>query len=126
MGLGADAVAPMAPHLLVVSGDSGAAAERVRKALAMIAEAASARLPGYEPLMWSDLAAERGAEITAAMHDFLRRSDLPPTRIAEREGEVSGISYRVRGAGPPLLSYQDDVVHRTEPFTTPQIDAINP
>ena len=95
--------APMPRRLLVISGDRGAAAERVLTALGTIGEAISAVLPSYEGLMWSDLAAERGAEISGIMLDFLRETDLPPARPAEREGEVAGISYRVRGDGPPLL-----------------------
>src|SRR5438045_8431024 len=41
------------------------------------------------------------------MQEFLARPDLPRLRSAagvrEEEGEIAGISYRVRGAGPPLV-----------------------
>ena len=55
---------------------------------------------------WSDLASERGAEIGTAMLDFLNRFEqgksvtitLPP-----QQGEIAGISYRIRGAGRPLV-----------------------
>jgi len=57
-------------------------------------------------LPWSDLASERGAEIGTAMLDFLNRFEqgksvtitLPP-----QQGEIAGISYRIRGAGRPLV-----------------------
>jgi SAM-dependent methyltransferase len=103
MTLDARAVAPMAPRLLVVAGDRGAAAERVRTASAAIGGAVSAILPNYEGVMWSDVVAERGTEISAIMLDFLRQTDLPPLRPTERVGEAAGISYHICGAGPPLL-----------------------
>jgi SAM-dependent methyltransferase len=40
------------------------------------------------------------------MQAFLARPGLPPVRpatAAGQEGEIAGISYRVRGAGPPLV-----------------------
>ena len=103
MTLDARAVTPLAPHLLVIAGDRGAAAERVRTASAAIGGAVSATLPNYEAVMWSDVVAERGTEISAIMLDFLRQTDLPPARPTELAGEVAGISYRIHGAGPPLL-----------------------
>ena len=103
MTLDARVVAPLAPHLLVIAGDRGAAAERVRTASAAIEGARFANLPNYEGVMWSDVIAERGTEISAIMLDFLRQTDLPPARPTELAGEVDGISYWIHGAGPPLL-----------------------
>jgi hypothetical protein len=34
---------------------------------------------------------------------FLGRHSLPAVRLSEAEGEVAGITYRIRGAGPPLF-----------------------
>jgi predicted nicotinamide N-methyase len=99
--------AGLAARTLVITGDRGAAAERVATALQSVEHTASVRLADYEALMWSDLAADRGAEIATAMHDFLQSVDgrpVPETmRLPESEGEAAGISYRIRGAGPPLL-----------------------
>jgi hypothetical protein len=57
--------------------------------------------------MWSDLLADRTAEIGATMLDFLTRIDranpVPAAPLAEGEGEVAGISYHIRGAGPSLV-----------------------
>src|SRR5215472_4845797 len=96
--------ADLASRLLVISGDHGAAAERVETAAHSTAGIASATLRDYEALMWSDLAADRGADIAAAMFDFLRSMDqrrpLATARLAEGEGEAAGIFYRVRGTGP--------------------------
>ena len=61
-----------------------------------VAGAVSTTLPNYEAVMWSDVVAERGTEISAIMLDFLRQTDLPPARPTELAGEVAGISYRLR------------------------------
>jgi hypothetical protein len=53
---------------------------------------------------WSDVIADRGAEIGAAMLDFLDRHPLPAVRLSEPEGEAAGVLYRICGAGPPLAS----------------------
>jgi hypothetical protein len=58
-------------------------------------------LRGYASLTWSDLAAERGDEILGTIQDFLPRHDANPpltaSAAAEPEGEIAGISYRIRG-----------------------------
>jgi SAM-dependent methyltransferase len=75
--------------------------------LANLPNATSHILRGYEYLPWSDVAAERGAEIGPAMLDFFGRIDrghpLAVMTLPEQQGEVAGISYRIRGAGPPLV-----------------------
>src|SRR5215469_13945247 len=97
----------LVPRLLAISGDHGATAERVHAVAQSTAGMVSATLRDYEALMWSDLAADRGVEIAAAMGGFLQsmeeRHPLETTRLQEGEGEVAGIFYRVRGAGPPLV-----------------------
>ena len=101
------ALAPLASQLLIVTGDKGAGAQRVHAVLPALTGAETVVLRDYAGLTWSDLAAERGAEIVGAMQDFLSRHDakwLPAaSAIGEPEGEIAGISYRIRGAGPPLV-----------------------
>jgi SAM-dependent methyltransferase len=101
------ALAGLGQRLLVVTGDHGPGASRVRVALPAVAPAASCVLRDYAGFTWADLAVERGGEIGAALADFLTgldaREPLPAADPAVREGEVAGISFRVRGAGPPLL-----------------------
>jgi ubiquinone/menaquinone biosynthesis C-methylase UbiE len=100
-------LAPLAGRLLVVTGDRGAGARRVRAGLSELPQAMAVVLEDYAGLTWADIAAERGDRIGAAMQEFLARPELPrvqPTAgLPEQEGEISGISYRVRGAGPPLV-----------------------
>lgn len=98
------ALAPLAGRLLVVTGDHGPGARRVRAVLPDLPVAVAVVLDDYAGLTWSDLAAEQGERIGTAMQDFLAAGDaLPPAGLAEQEGEITGISYRVRGAGPALL-----------------------
>jgi len=100
-------LAPLAERLLVVTGDRGPGARRVQAGLSELPQAAIAVLEDYVGHTWADIAAERGDSIDAAMQEFLARPGLPPARPAtappDQEGEIAGISYRVRGAGPPLV-----------------------
>lgn len=61
-------------------------------------------LDDYAGLTWADLAADRGDDIDAAIREFhQRRAPLPAAGLREQEGEIAGISFRIRGAGPPLM-----------------------
>jgi SAM-dependent methyltransferase len=96
----------LAARMLAVAGDRGPTAEGTAKLLADLPNATSYILRGYEYLPWSDLASERGAEIGAAMLDFLDRfkhGKSLTTILPAQQGEVAGISYRIRGAGPPPI-----------------------
>jgi len=97
-------LAPLAGRLLVVTGDHGPGARRVAAGLVELPEATTVVLDDYIGHTWADIAAERGDGIGAAMQEFLRRPDaLPASGPAAQEGEIAGISYRVRGEGPPLV-----------------------
>jgi hypothetical protein len=61
-------LAPLAGHLLVVTGDHGPGARRVRAGLAELPEAARVVLDDYAGHTWADIAAERGDSIGAALH----------------------------------------------------------
>jgi ubiquinone/menaquinone biosynthesis C-methylase UbiE len=58
-------------------------------------------------LGWSDVASERTREFADAMLEFLSRFPVPDVAksvaLPQGEGEVAGISYRIRGVGPPLV-----------------------
>jgi ubiquinone/menaquinone biosynthesis C-methylase UbiE len=97
-------LAPLAGHLLVVTGDHGPGARRVQAGLAELPEAKRVVLGDYAGHTWADLAAERGDGIGAAMEEFIAgRDKLPAARLPDEEGEIAGISYRVRGTGAPLV-----------------------
>ncbi len=95
---------PLAARLLVVTGDHGPGARRVRAGLAELPEATTVVLDDYAGHTWADIAADRGDSIGAAMEGFLQRQGaLPAAGLPGQEGEIAGISYRVRGAGAPLV-----------------------
>jgi ubiquinone/menaquinone biosynthesis C-methylase UbiE len=99
---------PLASRLLVISGDQGRPAERARQVMMNLPEATLHILRDYvSPTPYTDLAVERTDEIRAAMTEFLARIDQrqrPRTvALSEGKGEIAGISYRVQGAGSPLV-----------------------
>lgn len=96
-------LAALASRMLVVAGDQGRLARGVVELTANLSSVSAHILRGYEWQPWSDVIADRGAEIGGAMLDFLDRHPLPAVRLSEPEGEVAGITYRIRGAGPPLF-----------------------
>ena len=97
-------LAPLSRRLLVVTGDRGPGPRRVRAGLSELPQATTVVLDDYPGHTWADIAAERGDGIGAAMQDFLaQREALPKAGLPEQEGEVAGISFRIRGAGPPLV-----------------------
>jgi len=97
-------LAPLAGRLLVVTGDHGPGARRVRAGLAELPEATRVVLDDYAGHTWADLAAERGDSIGAAIQEFLQRHGaLPAAGLSDEDGEIAGISYRVRGEGAPLV-----------------------
>ncbi|MGD9617497.1 MAG: methyltransferase domain-containing protein [Alphaproteobacteria bacterium] len=91
----------LGPRFLVLAGDAGPSAQGPARLLTELTQARSLVLRDYECLAWSDLAADRGAEIASAWLRFLDGLPLPALVMPEGEGEVAGISYR--GSGPPLV-----------------------
>src|SRR5205823_12518218 len=78
---------------------------------------------GYECLPWSDVIAERGAEIASALLDFLDAHPLPPVSLQQGEGEAAGITYRIRGKGPPLVLMPLDLAPSQWEPVIPQLSA---
>ncbi len=101
--------ADVAERLLMIGAGRGPSAEATARAAAALPAAQYVVLAGYAaPGSWTDAVADRGAEISRAMVDFLGRlaggghpADVP--RVAAAEGVHAGISYRMRGAGPALV-----------------------
>jgi SAM-dependent methyltransferase len=97
-------LARLSERLLVVTGDRGPGARRVQAGLSELPQGTAVVLDDYAGLTWSDIAAERGDSIAAAMQEFLAHRDpVPFAGLPEQEGEIASISYRVRGAGAPLV-----------------------
>ena len=100
-------LSPVASRLVVFTGDQGLPAEQLRRSLAGPQDATLISLRNYLGVLWADVAADRTQEVGTAMLDALQRADLRHRSEAlvlpEGEGEVAGIAYRIRGAGPPLV-----------------------
>ena len=97
-------LASLGARLMVVTGDHGLGARRVQAVLPDLPEATEVVLDDYAGLTWADLAADRGDDIDAAIREFhQRRAALPAAGLREQEGEIAGVSFRIRGAGPPLV-----------------------
>src|SRR2546426_5123574 len=106
-GLEATPLGALASRVLVLTGDQGAPAEAIRKAMAALPEATLITLHDYFSHTRADLLTDRMEDIGTAMLAFLARMDqlhtVKPVPLPAQEGEVEGISYRVQGAGAPLV-----------------------
>ena len=105
-GFDPQTVEHLASKLLVVTGDRGPIAEALRGAMNRLPGSQLVSLRDYEMFAWSDVAAERTREFGAAMLEFLARMTPAARRsvaLLEGAGEAAGISYRIRGSGPPLV-----------------------
>jgi SAM-dependent methyltransferase len=98
---------PLGSRLLLVTGDQGQPAENVRRLLTALPEAACHILRDYASFPWSDVMADRSAEIAPALLNFLNVASqggpVAPVSLPEQHGEAAGISYHIRGSGPPLV-----------------------
>ncbi len=108
-GTGGSVLGAVAPRLLVLTGDRGRSAEALQRATTSLTGATLVTLSDYFSPGWADVAVDRTDEIYSAMIEFLGRVDrmeddnAPPLR--EGEGDVAGISYTIRGSGPPLVLF---------------------
>jgi ubiquinone/menaquinone biosynthesis C-methylase UbiE len=92
-----------AERVLMISGEYGPTFEVCLRAADRLPGAGRTVLDSYEALGWSDVGADRSAEIAAAMTGFLQRYAADTPRAPATEGNHAGISYRIEGQGPALL-----------------------
>jgi ubiquinone/menaquinone biosynthesis C-methylase UbiE len=101
------ALRALSSRLLVYTGDQGPPAASVRRAAEMLPEATMVTLRDYFGHPRADVAVDHVEMIGTTMLAFLARLDqshaIRPVALPEGEGEMAGISYRIRGAGPPLV-----------------------
>jgi SAM-dependent methyltransferase len=101
--------AELADRVLMIAAERGPSADATARAAAALPAAELVVLAGYEaPGSWADAVADRSGEIAGTMIEFLGRlaaaghaADAP--RAVAPEGSHSGITYRIRGAGPALV-----------------------
>jgi ubiquinone/menaquinone biosynthesis C-methylase UbiE len=101
--LDAEGFGGLGSRMLAIAGDLGPTAEGAVKLLAGLPEAKCQILRGYECHPWSDVIAERGPQIGPEMLAWVAAHPIPAVPLPEKDGELAGISYRIRGAGPPLI-----------------------
>lgn len=93
----------VAPRLLAIAGETGPTAQGADNLKQELPSARLHTLRGYEWFPWSDLTADRGAEVVQAFREFGDLHATAAVDLPESEGEVAGISYRIRGRGAPLV-----------------------
>jgi ubiquinone/menaquinone biosynthesis C-methylase UbiE len=111
MRLDARPLERVAPRLLMISGDTGLSAEVGRRAHQRLPAAQWHALPGYAAMGWSDVIADRTAEVAGTIVRFLtgdRGQNPIPNRepgpaLAAGSGIHAGLTYRIEGHGPPLI-----------------------
>ncbi len=94
---------------LVIAGDQGAPAKLAADLAGKMPSSELANLKGYSSPMWADTIADRQADVTSFLMDFLRRrqhdTNLPVVSLENTQGTVGGIRYKVTGSGPPLVLF---------------------
>jgi SAM-dependent methyltransferase len=118
---------PFRSRLLVITGDQGPTGERTRFLLNDMPGTELLTLHNYESLPWSDVIADHTEDIGGALLEFLdhlqQDSPIPVVNLAEEDGEFGGISYRIRGSGPPLLLLPLDLASSQWEPLVPRVSA---
>ncbi len=111
-----DALRALAPRLLVFTGDGDSRTQGVKRAVESTPDATLVTFPGYVSPAWADAIADYPGEISSTMMDFLSRMEsrqgTPALRVPEEEEEeIAGISYRIKGSGPPLVLFPQSLAN---------------
>jgi SAM-dependent methyltransferase len=94
----------IAARLLLISGDKGLTAQTAEHAEPRLPQARRHVLKDYAAAAWSDVIVDRGGEVAGAMTAFLRDAPaLPNAALGARSGAHVGLTYRIEGAGSPLI-----------------------
>jgi ubiquinone/menaquinone biosynthesis C-methylase UbiE len=97
------ALGDVASRLLAIAGDQGVNAQGAIRLAQRLPGVSAHALRNYEYFPWTDVIADRGAEVGRAMMDFIDHHPVPAAALPEIADEVSNVSYRIRGSGPPLV-----------------------
>jgi len=93
-------------RLLIIAGATGITAETSKRGITRLPGAQLHVLADYDASGWSDVAADRPAELADTMVGFLAaQSALAAADVArgESSGSHAGITYTIAGNGPPLI-----------------------
>jgi SAM-dependent methyltransferase len=93
-----------AARTLLISAEQGMTGPVTARAAERLPGAKRHIIAGYDAAGWSDTVADRTADVTGAMRDFLVRHRADPaTRQAVTSGTHAGLTYSIEGAGPALV-----------------------
>lgn len=99
-----DSVRSLSSRLLVFTGDQESSSARVRSVLENLPGARHVVFRDYALLGWNDVIADHlekvGSEILSFLAEHSRSGSAPHS---EESGEIAGITYSIRGTGPPLV-----------------------
>ena len=94
-------------RVLLIGGDRGPQAAVVPDLLRELPHARALRLHNHAAAAWADTVAERPEEVGGALLEFLdamtSQEQVPAVQLQPGSGQIAGISYAVRGSGPPVL-----------------------
>jgi SAM-dependent methyltransferase len=94
----------LAARLLLISGDKGLTAQTAESAQPRLPQARRHVLRDYAAAAWSDVIVDRGGEVAATMIAFLAAAPaVASAALPSRSGAHAGLTYRIEGAGPPLI-----------------------
>ncbi len=96
----------VASRLLMISGELGLSAQMTLSAQEHLPAAQRHILRGYNAEGWSDVVADRTAEVAGAIVRFLTSATEQATSrvpLAARSGTHAGLTYRIEGQGPALI-----------------------
>jgi SAM-dependent methyltransferase len=96
----------VAPRLLMISGELGLSAQMTRSAQEHLPDAERHILRGYNAEGWSDVVADRTAEVAGTIVRFLlsaTKQETSRASLAPSSGAHAGLTYRIEGQGPPLI-----------------------
>ena len=109
-GFDSPVLGSLASRLLVISAEGSEDAAIVGRHPEKFEKTQTINLSGFPvPNTYADIAAERPEEIAAGLVAFLQQMgqphQTPSVDFAEETGEIAGISYRIRGTGPPVVLF---------------------
>ena len=109
-GVDSPGLGSLASRLLVVSAQGSEEAEIVGRHIERFEKTQTINLSGFPvPNTYADIAAQRPEEIAAGLDSFLQQMgqlhQTPSVDLAEKTGEIAGISYRIQGTGPPVVLF---------------------
>lgn len=103
MGIDAAALKKTELPLLCIAGDGGRPGRETARELSQLTEAKSLVLRDYFSPPWADPILDRRDEIGKAIVEFISRIGTATSGSVESSGEVSELSYSIRGTGAPLV-----------------------